>query len=104
MRKLLYISILVISVGNFAACSSGCSSSTSSPRAKEARECAVAAAKELIATDHSDTMALQHKLLEVKAVQSKYAIDGDSGAVNAFDEAFREYVSKNDAALANAIF
>lgn len=64
----------------------------------------MAAAKELIATDHSDTMALQHKLLEAKAVQSKYAIDGDSGAVNAFDEAFREYVSKNDAALANAIF
>ena len=104
MRHLLYISILAAAAAATVACSSGCSSSTSSPHADEARERAVAAAKELIATDHADTMALQHKLLDAKAIQSKYAIDGDSGAVNAFDEAFREYVTKNDASLAHAIF
>ena len=86
------------------ACSSGCTSCSSSAKAQEARERAIAAARELIASDHSDTMALQHKILDAKAIQSEYAIAGDSIAAKAFDEAFREHIRQNDESLAIAIF
>ena len=62
------------------------------------------AAQQLIDTDHSDTIALQHRILEAKVVQSEYVIAGDSIAVEAFDEAFRDYLMLHDGSLAEAIF
>ena len=81
----------------------GCSCAPDT-RADEARERAVVAAQQLIDTDHSDTIALQHRILEAKVVQSEYVIAGDSIAVEAFDEACRDYLMLHDGSLAEAIF
>ena len=99
MRKLIYIFATMVVAGVLYGCS--CAPDT---RADEARERAVVAAQQLIDTDHSDTIALQHRILEAKVVQSEYVIAGDSIAVEAFDEAFRYYLMLHDGSLAEAIF
>ena len=99
MRKLIYIFATMVVAGVLYGCS--CAPDT---RADEARERAVVAAQQLIDTDHSDTIALQHRILEAKVVQSEYVIAGDSIAVEAFDEAFRNYLMLHDGSLAEAIF
>ena len=99
MCKLIYIFATMVVAGVLYGCS--CAPDT---RADEARERAVVAAQQLIDTDHSDTIALQHRILEAKVVQSEYVIAGDSIAVEAFDEAFRDYLMLHDGSLAEAIF
>ena len=99
MRKLIYIFATMVVAGVLYGCS--CAPDT---RADEARERAVVAAQQLIDTDHSDTIALQHRILEAKVVPSEYVIAGDSIAVEAFDEAFRDYLMLHDGSLAEAIF
>ena len=99
MRKLIYIFATMVVAGVLYGCS--CAPDT---RADEARERAVVAAQQLIDTDHSDTIALQHRILEAKVVQSEYVIAGDSIAVEAFDEAFRDYLMLHDGSLPEAIF
>lgn len=99
MRKLIYIFATMVVAGVLYGCS--CAPDT---RADEARERAVVAAQQLIDTDHSDTIALQHRILEAKVVQSEYVIAGDSIAVEAFDKAFRDYLMLHDGSLAEAIF
>ena len=99
MRKLIYIFATMVVAGVLYGCS--CAPDT---RADEARERAVVAAQQLIDTDYSDTIALQHRILEAKVVQSEYVIAGDSIAVEAFDEAFRDYLMLHDGSLAEAIF
>ena len=99
MRKLIYIFATMVVAGVLYGCSCA-----PDPRADEARERAVVAAQQLIDTDHSDTIALQHRILEAKVVQSEYVIAGDSIAVEAFDEAFRDYLMLHDGSLAEAIF
>ena len=99
MRKLIYIFATMVVAGVLYGCS--CAPDT---RADEARERAVVAAQQLIDTDHSDTIALQHRILEAKVVQSEYVMAGDSIAVEAFDEAFRDYLMLHDGSLAEAIF
>ena len=99
MRKLIYIFATMVVAGVLYGCS--CAPDT---RADEASERAVVAAQQLIDTDHSDTIALQHRILEAKVVQSEYVIAGDSIAVEAFDEAFRDYLMLHDGSLAEAIF
>ena len=99
MRHLIYIFATMVVAGVLYGCS--CAPDT---RADEARERAVVAAQQLIDTDHSDTIALQHRILEARVVQSEYVIAGDSIAVEAFDEAFRDYLMLHDGSLAEAIF
>ena len=99
MRKLIYIFATMVVAGVLYGCP--CAPDT---RADEARERAVVAPQQLIDTDHSDTIALQHRILEAKVVQSEYVIAGDSIAVEAFDEAFRDYLMLHDGSLAEAIF
>ena len=99
MRKLIYIFATMVVAGVLYGCSFA-----PDTRADEARERAVVAAQQLIDTDHSDTIALQHRILEAKVVQSEYVIAGDSIAVEAFDEAFRDYLMLHDGSLAEAIF
>ncbi len=98
MTTTKYIPILLIA---FFLALGGCSFSSHSG---EARERAEKAAKDFIKTDHTDTIELEKKILEAKSIQGEYAILGDSDAVRAFDEAFREYIKKNDAALAASMF
>ena len=49
-------------------------------------------------------MAMQHAILDAKAVQSEYILAGDTAAVRAFDEAFREKIGNDDPDLASAVF
>lgn len=83
------------------ACGSGGSKSIYE---QEARERAVLAAQALIATDHGNIMKMEEMVLDAKAVQSEYILMGDTIASRVFDEAFREYVTANDAELAKEIF
>lgn len=46
------------------------------------------AAKEFINREWRDTIALQHSLLEAKAKQSKYLIEGRQDCATAFDSGF----------------
>lgn len=70
----------------------------------EARARAVTAAKALIATDHSDNFLMEGMILDAKAIQSEYIIKGDTLAADAFDNAFREYITTNDSVLAKELF
>ena len=99
MRKLIYIFATMVVAGVLYGCS--CAPDT---RADEARERAVVAAQQLIDTDHSDTIALQHRILEAKVVQSEYVNAGDSIAVDAFDETIRENRGHHDRRIADDIF
>ena len=55
-------------------------------------------------TDHADTMALQQAILEAKAIQSQWAMKGDSAAVRDFEEGFAQHLMTNDTSLYHAIF
>lgn len=81
-----------------------CSCGAKSEYEQEARERAVVAAKALIETDHDNIMKMEEKILSAKAVRSEYLLMGDTIASQAFDEAFKEYVSANDSVLAQELF
>ena len=102
MRHLLYLPALLAAATLVSGCGGG--SSATSTRAAEARTRAIEAAAKLIATSHTDTMAMQHAILDAKAVQSEYILAGDTAAVRAFDEAFREKIGNDDPDLASAVF
>ncbi len=75
-----------------------------SPHATEAKERGAKAAAALLATDPTDTLAMQTSVLDAKAAQGEYALIGDSVAVEIFDKAFREYVTEHNAKLAAQMF
>lgn len=102
MRHLLYLPVLLAAAALVSGCGGG--SSATSTRAAEARARAIEAAARLIATSHTDTMAMQHAILDAKAMQSEYILAGDTAAVRAFDEAFREKIGTEDPDLASAVF
>ncbi len=101
MRHLLYIPAFLAAAVIVTGCGG---SSATSTRAAEARTRAIEAAAKLIATSHTDTMAMQHAILDAKAVQSEYLMAGDTAAVRAFDEAFKEKIGNDDPDLASAVF
>ncbi len=70
---------------------------------KEASRKAVEIAQTLVATDHSDTLAMQNVILQAEAVASEYALINDSLAVEAFHSSFCSYLRDNDPQLANEI-
>ena len=90
MRHLLYIPALLAATVIVTGCGGG--SSATSTRAAEARTRAI------------EAMAMQHAILDAKAVQSEYILAGDTAAVRAFDEAFREKIGNDDPDLASAVF
>ena len=102
MRHLLYLPVVLAAAALVSGCGGG--SSATSTRAAEARTRAIEAAARLIATSHTDTMAMQHAILDAKAMQSEYILAGDTAAVRAFDEAFREKIGNEDPDLASAVF
>ena len=48
-------------------------------------------------------MAMQHSILDAKAIQSEYLVAGDTIAVRAFNEAFRETLLTDDPDLASSV-
>lgn len=75
-----------------------------SPLDAEARDSGMRAAAALVAVDHTDTMAMERAVMDAKAKQSVYALQRDSAAVRAFDDAFRSYLKEKDKPLYNLIF
>jgi len=75
-----------------------------SPLDAEARDSGMRAAAALAAVDHTDTMVMERAVMDAKAKQSAYALQRDSAAVRAFDEAFRSYLKEKDRLLYQSIF
>ena len=97
MKQLLYI------VAVLALVLAGCGEKKS-PLDAEARDSGMRAAAALVAVDHTDTMSMERAVMDAKAKQSVYALQRDSAAVRAFDEAFRSYLKEKDKPLYNSIF
>lgn len=97
MKHLLYI------VAAVAVMLVGCAEKKS-PLDAEARDSGMRAAAALVAVDHTDTMSMERAVMDAKAKQSVYALQRDSAAVKAFDEAFRSYLKQKDRPLYQAIF
>ena len=97
MKHLLYIVMLSVLL------SGGCAEKKS-PQDAEARDSGMRAAAALVAVDHTDTMSMERAVMDAKAKQSVYALQRDSAAVRAFDEAFRAYLKEKDRPLYNSIF
>ena len=97
MKRLLFIVTLA------AVLLIGCSEKKS-PLDAEARDSGMRAAAALVAVDHTDTMSMERAVMDAKAKQSVYALQRDSAAVRAFDEAFRSYLKEKDPVLYESIF
>ena len=97
MKRLLYIVTLI------AVLMAGCAEKKS-PLDAEARDSGMRAAAALVAVDHTDTMAMERAVMDAKAKQSTFALQRDSAAVRAFDEAFRSYLKEKDRLLYYSIF
>ena len=70
----------------------------------KAIEVATEAAKRLVETDHTDTLAMQNCILEAKALQTEFQLADDSIAVASFNKAYKQYLVENDPELAKEIF
>ncbi len=70
----------------------------------KAVEVATEAAKRLVETDHTDTLAMQNCILEAKAMQTEFQLADDSIAVASFNKAYKQYLVENDPELAKEIF
>lgn len=104
MRKnLASILVLMVAVAAAVSCSSN-KDKQPSPLVKKATKVATEMAQQLVATDHSDTLALQNCILEAKAQQAEFQVARDTAAINSFNRAFKKYLQENDPALANEIF
>ena len=92
--------LFVLSLGN------GCKSpkKQESPLLGKAIEKATEAAKQLVATDHSDTLAMQNAILDAKVQQSEFQVARDTAAVNTFNRTFKKYLQENDPSLAKDMF
>ena len=85
----------------------GCSSKNNekpSPLLDKAVVVATEAAKKLVATDHSDTLAMQNSILEAKAQQAEFQVTGDTAIINAYNRAFKKYLLDSDPELAKEMF
>ena len=74
------------------------------PLVKKATKVATEMAQQLVATNHSDTLALQNCILEAKAQQAEFQVARDTAAINSYNRAFKKYLQENDPALAQEIF
>lgn len=85
----------------------GCISKKNSkplPLAKKATQVATKMAKQLVETDHNDTLAMQNCILEAKAQQAEFQAARDTAAINSYNRAYKKYLMKNDPQLAKEIF
>lgn len=96
MKYLVQLMLVIVLLG-------GCAEHKS-PLDAEARDSGMRAAAALVAVDHADTMAMERAVMDAKAKQSVYALQRDSAAVRAFDDAFGVYLKQKDPNLYNSIF
>lgn len=109
MKVKLFIIISLISATLLAG---GCKHEEKKPAPKpkvsklkgKAIEVAIEAAKKLVETDHTDTLAMQNCILEAKSLQAEFQLADDSIAIVSFNKAFKKYLQENDSLLAKEIF
>ena len=70
----------------------------------KAIEVATESARELVETDHNDTLAMQNCILEAKARQAEFQLADDSIAIASFNRAYKQYLEENDPQLAKEMF
>ena len=75
-----------------------------SPLVDKAIAIASDAARQLVETDHSDTLALQNSILDARARLTEFQVAADTAAVNAYNRTFKQFLQENDPALAKDIF
>lgn len=75
-----------------------------SPMVEKAIATATEAAKKVVATDHSDTLAMQNAILEAKTMQAEFQVAEDTAAINSYNRAFKKYLQENDPDLAKDMF
>lgn len=106
--KILITISLIISIFMIGSCKHGDNNSASNSKESKLKDKAIKvateAAKQLVETDHTDTLAMQNAVLEAKALQAEFQVADDSIAVASFNRAFKDYLQENDPSLAKEIF
>jgi len=109
MKIKLFITIsLILSTLLVGSCKSEKDETASKPKVSKLKgkaiEVATDAAKRLVETDHTDTIAMQNAVLDAKARQAEFQLADDSIAIATFNKTFKQYLQENDSALAKEIF
>ena len=94
---------LLLAVAMVAGCNSK-KEENQSPLVEKAVTVATDAAQQLVAVDHTDTLAMQNSILEAKTRQAEFQVAGDTAAINSFNRAFKKHLQENDPELAKAMF
>lgn len=103
MKRIIYITVLLFSLTGIYSCGSDkdieddAEINTAMLQGREA-------GRRLVSREWRDTMQLQNFILEAKAKQSKYLIEGKVESAAAFDKGFVTLVKCVNPELANRIF
>ncbi len=104
MKKVLFISIILISVFMLYSCDTQQYSNEDTKELKEAMLQGREAGRILVNREWKDSIQLQYYILEAKAKQSKYIIEGKTKSAEAFDRGFVSMIRCVNPQLANLIF
>lgn len=111
MRKYLPAAVAAFFISALAACGGSADKAVEETENGEAARASVeaammegrTAARAFLSQDVADTMAMQQKLLDARAMQSKYITSGHKEAAQAFDTAFVHTLRAARPELASAI-
>ena len=95
---------LLVALALTTACASKNGSEDTKALTQKAIATATKAAKAVVETDHSDTLAMQNAILEAKAMQAEFQVTGDTAVINSYNRAFKKYLQENDPGFAKEIF
>ena len=95
---------LLVALALTTACASKNGSEDTKALTQKAIATATKAAKAVVETDHSDTLAMQNAILEAKAMQAEFQVTGDTAVINSYNRAFKKYLQENDPGLAKEMF
>ena len=95
---------LLVALALTTACASKNGSEDTKALTQKAIATATKAAKAVVETNHSDTLAMQNAILEAKAMQAEFQVTGDTAVINSYNRAFKKYLQENDPGLAKEMF
>jgi|GEM_PF-941126 len=95
---------LLVALALTTACASKNGSDDTKALTQKAIATATKAAKAVVETNHSDTLAMQNAILEAKAMQAEFQVTGDTAVINSYNRAFKKYLQENDPGLAKEMF
>ena len=85
---------LLVALALTTACASKNGSEDTKALTQKAIATATKAAKAVVETNHSDTLAMQNAILEAKAMQSEFQVTGDTAVINSYNRAFKKYLQE----------